>query len=197
MNKTYILKETNIVSSPDFLVLCLVPLIFFLIYTLITSAMLQIPLFLFPAIPFNMLYLFLLQPLPNYPFVSSLLLLGPWFKFGLLQTSPLWTQAVILKDATEYTEKMKYKCIILNTPKSELQEKPRGQISQDSGANFSPYFNQSSSALYYYIFSFKGTAYLKKISANRKNTNLKNHYSLSPEVALSAHPCQFKHYTSF
>jgi len=55
-------------------------------------------------------------------------------------------------------------------PKSELQEKPRGQISQDSGAHFSPHFNQSSSALYYYILSFKVTAYLKKISANRKKT---------------------------
>ena len=65
---------------------------------------------------------------------------------------------------------MKYKCINLNMPKSELQEKPRGQISQDSGAHFSPHFNQSRSALYYYILSFKVTAYLKKISANRKKT---------------------------
>lgn len=53
-------------------------------------------------------------------------------------------------------------------PKSEPQEKPRKQISQDSGAHFSPHFNQSSSALYYYILSFKVTAYLKKNYANRK-----------------------------
>ena len=55
-------------------------------------------------------------------------------------------------------------------PKSEPQEKPRKQISQDSGAHFSPHFNQSSSALYYYILSFKVTAYLKKKLCKQEKT---------------------------
>lgn len=76
-------------------------------------------------------------------------------------------------------KKMKYKCIILNTPKSELQEKPRGQISQDSGANFSPYFNQSSSALYYYIFSFKGTADEKNFCKQEKHQFEKSLFSIT------------------
>lgn len=51
--------------------------------------------------------------------------------------------------------------------KSELQEKPGGQIHKCE-AHFPPHFNQSSSALSCYTLGFKVTVYFKKFSANGK-----------------------------